>query len=176
MQRPDCLAGHVRLELRNVVAKYLFERSHGFPGIKLNSGYRDYSRLSCGGGGTQLGPNARISAGMLTRLAANLICRPLYQVARQFALKSVHLESHGVAPRGGAGSRSSTNLPDLERLCGRKKLHRQVRRIVNVGDCARTCSPDNSTDQPAKLRFGNPIRASGAALNAFSIAHNDLAP
>ena len=27
-QRPDCLAGHVRLELRNVVAKYLFERSH----------------------------------------------------------------------------------------------------------------------------------------------------
>src|SRR5258708_32191926 len=43
-------------------------------------------------------------------------------------------------------------------------------------DCARTCSPDNSTDQPAKLRFGNPIRAIAAALNAFSIAHNNLAP
>jgi hypothetical protein len=41
---------------------------------------------------------------------------------------------------------------------------------------ARERSPDNSTDQPAKLRFGNPIRASGAALNAFSIAHNNLAP
>jgi hypothetical protein len=27
-KRPDCVAGHVRLELRNVVAKYPFERSH----------------------------------------------------------------------------------------------------------------------------------------------------
>ena len=31
-ERPDCVAGHVRLELRNVAAKYPFERSHGFPG------------------------------------------------------------------------------------------------------------------------------------------------
>ncbi len=30
--RPDCVAGHVRLELRNVGAKYPFERSHRFPG------------------------------------------------------------------------------------------------------------------------------------------------
>lgn len=42
------MAGHVRLELRNVVAKYPFERSHRFPGIQPNSGHRDYSRLSCG--------------------------------------------------------------------------------------------------------------------------------
>ena len=28
--RPDCVAGHVRLELRNAVAKYPFERSHRF--------------------------------------------------------------------------------------------------------------------------------------------------
>ena len=47
-QRPDCVAGHVRLELRNVVAKYPFERSHRFPVIQPNSGRRDYSRLSCG--------------------------------------------------------------------------------------------------------------------------------
>jgi hypothetical protein len=53
------VAGHVRLELTNVVANYPFERSHRFAGIQPNSGYRDYSRLSCGGGGTQLGPNAR---------------------------------------------------------------------------------------------------------------------
>jgi hypothetical protein len=26
------MAGHVRLELRNVGAKYPFERAHGFPG------------------------------------------------------------------------------------------------------------------------------------------------
>ena len=30
-QRPDCLAGVGGLELRNVVAKYAFERSHRFP-------------------------------------------------------------------------------------------------------------------------------------------------
>jgi hypothetical protein len=32
-QRRDCVAGHVRLELRNVVANYLFEKPHRFPGI-----------------------------------------------------------------------------------------------------------------------------------------------
>ena len=36
-----------RIELRNVVAKYSFERSHRFPRIKPNSRHRDYSRLSC---------------------------------------------------------------------------------------------------------------------------------
>jgi hypothetical protein len=51
-ERPDCLAGHVRLELRNVVAKYPFERSHRFP---VKSGRRDYSRLSCDGGGAARG-------------------------------------------------------------------------------------------------------------------------
>ena len=30
LQRPDCLAGHVRLELGNVVANYPFERSYRF--------------------------------------------------------------------------------------------------------------------------------------------------
>jgi hypothetical protein len=50
----DCVAGHVRLELRNVGANYAFERSGRFPAIKANSGHRDYSLLSCGGGETQL--------------------------------------------------------------------------------------------------------------------------
>jgi hypothetical protein len=67
--RPDCVAGHVRLELRNVGTKYSFERSHRFREIQPNSGDRDYSRLSCGTGETPLGPNATISADMssLTR-------------------------------------------------------------------------------------------------------------
>jgi hypothetical protein len=30
-QRPDCVAGHVGLELRNVIANYPFESSRGFP-------------------------------------------------------------------------------------------------------------------------------------------------
>ena len=34
------------------------------PGIKRNSGHRDYSRLSCGVGGTELEPRAKISAGV----------------------------------------------------------------------------------------------------------------
>ena len=37
-------------DLRNVVAKYPFERSHRFSVIQPNSGCRDYSRLSCDGG------------------------------------------------------------------------------------------------------------------------------
>jgi Protein of unknown function (DUF2778) len=65
-RRPDCMAGHVRLELRNVVANYPFERSHRFAGIQPNSGHRDCSRLSCGGGETQPGPSARISEDVLT--------------------------------------------------------------------------------------------------------------
>jgi hypothetical protein len=46
-QRRHCLVDVVGLELRNVVAKYPFERSHEFLGIQPNSGHRDYSRLSC---------------------------------------------------------------------------------------------------------------------------------
>jgi hypothetical protein len=58
-QRPDCVAGHVGLELRNVVANYPFESSRGFAGSKPNSGHGDHSRLSCGAGDTQLGPGGQ---------------------------------------------------------------------------------------------------------------------
>jgi hypothetical protein len=54
-RRLDCLAGHVRLELRNVVANYPFESSRGFPGSEPNSGQGDHSRLSCSAGDKQLG-------------------------------------------------------------------------------------------------------------------------
>src|SRR6516164_3338469 len=54
-QRPDWLAGHVRFELRNVVANYPFESARGFPGSEPNSGHGDHSRLSCSAGDTQLG-------------------------------------------------------------------------------------------------------------------------
>src|ERR1700757_3472419 len=46
-------------DLRNVVAKYPFERSHRFPELQPRSGRRDYSRLSCDVGDTQAGPSAR---------------------------------------------------------------------------------------------------------------------
>jgi hypothetical protein len=49
-QRPDCVAGHGRLELRNVVANYPFENSRGFPGSEPNSAQGDHSRLSCSAG------------------------------------------------------------------------------------------------------------------------------
>ena len=60
--RQDWLAGHVRLELRNVVANYPFERSHRFAGIQPNSGHRDCSRLSCGGGETGLVPGSHTTS------------------------------------------------------------------------------------------------------------------
>jgi len=44
------MAGVGGLELRNVVSKYPFERSHRFPGSSRISGHRDYSRSSCDGG------------------------------------------------------------------------------------------------------------------------------
>src|SRR5438552_4914173 len=46
-QTPDCVAGHVRFEIRNVEANYPFERLHRFAGIQPNSGFGDHSRLSC---------------------------------------------------------------------------------------------------------------------------------
>src|SRR5438128_9157414 len=42
----NCLAGHVRFELRNVVANYPFEKSRRFGGIQPNFGHGDHSRLS----------------------------------------------------------------------------------------------------------------------------------
>src|SRR5215472_9092624 len=58
-QRRDCLAGHVRFELRNVVANYPFEKSRRFAGNEPNSGHGEHSRLSCSAGDTQLGPGGQ---------------------------------------------------------------------------------------------------------------------
>jgi hypothetical protein len=73
-QRLDCLAGHVRFELRNVEANYPFERSREFPGSEPNSGHGDHSRLSCSAGDTQLGlaasiprPRAHVGPKMIRR-------------------------------------------------------------------------------------------------------------
>jgi hypothetical protein len=52
--RPDCVAGHVRLELRNVVAKYPFEGWHRSLAIRPNLRTGDYSRPSCEKPGTWL--------------------------------------------------------------------------------------------------------------------------
>ena len=70
------MAGHIGLELRKVAANYPFGRSRRFPGIR---GHRDYSRLSCGGGETQLGPSAEISAGFLERALGHRGASPLLQ-------------------------------------------------------------------------------------------------
>src|SRR5262249_18195246 len=71
-QRPDCVAGHVRFELRNVVANYPFDRSHRFVGIQPNSGFGDYSRLSYGVGDTQLGRRPGSRQGCLRATPAEL--------------------------------------------------------------------------------------------------------
>jgi hypothetical protein len=66
-QRPDCVAGQVRFELRNVVANYPFEKSRRFAGNQSNSGHGDHSRLSCGAGDTQLEPGGQHPAPSRTR-------------------------------------------------------------------------------------------------------------
>src|SRR5215470_238360 len=84
-QRPHCLAGHVGLELRNVVANYPFESSRGFAGSKANSGHGDHSRLSCGAGGTQLGAGASIPrASSRTRWSSICIAELTRKLARDF--------------------------------------------------------------------------------------------
>jgi len=64
-QRPDCLAGRVRFELRNVAANYPFEGPYRFARIQPRFGDRDYSRLSCGIEEMPLGPCA---AGIFSKL------------------------------------------------------------------------------------------------------------
>jgi len=44
--RPDCVAGLRGFELRNVAAKYPFEKTRRFPAIQPNLAIRDYSRAS----------------------------------------------------------------------------------------------------------------------------------
>jgi len=96
-QRPDCVAGHVRLELRDVVANYPFESSRGFPRSEPNSGHGDHSRLSCGLAETQL-RSARILVASITRLLAALIA----PTALWPAPACVH---HGRAPHMSWGRR-----------------------------------------------------------------------
>jgi hypothetical protein len=97
LRETDCVAGHVRLELRNVVANYPFESSRGFPRSEPNSGHGDHSRLSCGLAETQL-RSARILVASITRLLAALIA----PTALWPAPACVH---HGRAPHMSWGRR-----------------------------------------------------------------------
>src|SRR4029077_13809369 len=97
--RPDCVAGHVRLELRNVDTNYPFERSHRFAGIQPNSDFRDYSRLSCGVGDTQLGrrPGSRLARATPAELARIPRIRAEFRPGRPLAFE---LQRRGYAARG----------------------------------------------------------------------------
>src|SRR6516164_5090408 len=68
----DWLAGHVRFELRNVVANYPFESSRGFPGSEPNCGHGDHSRLSCSAGIRSSGLG---SAGVFSKRSARTLRR-----------------------------------------------------------------------------------------------------
>jgi hypothetical protein len=78
-------------DLRNVDANYLFERSHRFAGIQPNSGFGDYSRLSCGVGDTQLGRRPGFPAGAA-------ICRALF-FTRLRRLVSAYHRAETARPR-----------------------------------------------------------------------------
>src|SRR5262249_61157735 len=64
-QRPDCVAGHVGLELRSVRKNYPFEGSSRFPGIKPNSGHRPALEPSLGASARPR-QNGRVSKEALT--------------------------------------------------------------------------------------------------------------
>jgi len=66
----NCLAGHVRFELRNIVANYPFESSRGFPGSEPNCGHGDHSRLSCSAGIRSSGLG---SAGVFSKRSARTL-------------------------------------------------------------------------------------------------------
>src|SRR2546427_6702999 len=65
VRETDCVAGHVRLEIRNVVANYPLERSHRFPEIQPKFWTRRLFAFELRRWEAQLGPSARISAGCL---------------------------------------------------------------------------------------------------------------
>jgi hypothetical protein len=66
-QRRDSVAGVGGLELRNVDANYLFERSHRFAGIQPNSGFGDSAALGIRSSGRDAcaGDTSRASAGRI---------------------------------------------------------------------------------------------------------------
>jgi hypothetical protein len=72
--RPDCVAGVVGLELRNVAINYPFERSHKFAGCSRIRATENCSRLSCAAGEMPLGPRA---AGIFSKR-----CPPMLTIKR----------------------------------------------------------------------------------------------
>ena len=90
------MAGHVRFELRNVVANYPFEKSRRFAVIQPNFGHGDHSRLSCSAGHTQPGLG---SAGNLQQAR---LMTPMY----------------GPAVRCGRASNPIPAVPDGTPQCG----------------------------------------------------------
>ena len=107
------MAGHVRFELRNVVANYPFEKSRRFGGIQPNFGHGDHSRLSAVRRVRSSGPVARISAGVLR--PSICIAEMMRELARDFcrskddppgAKPATPLHSAGAQP----GHQTATNL------------------------------------------------------------------
>src|SRR5947209_4155201 len=94
-------------DLRNVVAKYPFERPHEFLGIQPNSGHRDYSRLSCAVWETQFGPSARISAGM---------CADVGQSQNARTAARPRLSRHLIVRQARFGRRSASSLTESGRM------------------------------------------------------------
>ena len=100
LRETDCVAGHVKLELRNVVANYPFERSHRFAGIQPNLGHRDYSRAAALGD---------------TQLVLDLSRRLARAVRHRGASLPDSRNGRDFAPRRVGELRDATALPPEER-------------------------------------------------------------
>jgi hypothetical protein len=115
-RRLDCLAGHVGLELRNVVANYPFESSRGFPGSEPNCGHGDHSRLSCSAGMRSSGLG---SAGVFSKRSARTLA-----ITRRRREGTNWPRSLSIRRWSGGGKASNTiaqfalDFPRKESVCG----------------------------------------------------------
>jgi hypothetical protein len=80
----------VGFELRNVVAKYPFERSCEFPGFQPNSGHRDYARLSAVAETRSSGLVRPGSSGTVSRAPMSTLDAELNDFGAQLAMLGGH--------------------------------------------------------------------------------------
>jgi hypothetical protein len=111
--RPVCMAGHVGLELRNVVANYPFESSRGFPRSEPNFGRVDHSHLSCSAGDGS-------SGWVLPRFARTLVI--MRRNYRPSGSETAARSAHVLACAGLGAVALALGIVSPER-----RLHRQVR-------------------------------------------------
>ena len=151
--RVQCPTVHVRLELRNVVANYPFERSHRFPVIQPNSGRRDYSRSSRDGGRRRAGLVPCILAGCL-RGVGRRGASPSWQELPRSATPIAKIGSKGPRDRAARTCRSLTLRSAFRRIAFVPLYRRKALLAGPVHDNKKHAN----TDRPHEPKSGKATR------------------